>query len=89
MTAIGKEVAHYDAIFSNPPFHEGRAAEPELGRAFIHAAVRTLKPSGEFLMVANRQLPYEATIAELFTTSDRLWEDRSYKVIAASRPRRR
>jgi 16S rRNA (guanine1207-N2)-methyltransferase len=89
VTALGRDAGPCAAVISNPPFHEGRAAEPERGLAFIQAAARILKPSGELLIVANRQLPYEATIAELFAKSDRLWEDRNFKVIAASRPRRR
>ena len=89
VTTLSATTAPYDAVFSNPPFHAGRAAEADLGRAFIQAGARLLKPSGTMLIVANRQLPYEATIAELFAASERLWEDRSYKVISASRPRRR
>ena len=29
----------YDAIVMNPPFHQGRAAEPEIGQADRRAAV--------------------------------------------------
>ena len=60
---LGAGVPPYDAVITNPPFHQGRAAEPDLGAAFIAAAARILKPSGQLLMVANRQLPYEAVLA--------------------------
>ena len=63
-------VPPYDAVITNPPFHQGRAAEPDLGAAFIAAAARILKPAGRLVMVANRQLPYEATLAAAF----RHWE---------------
>ena len=78
----------YDAVIANPPFHQGRAAEPDLGAAFIAAAARILKPSGRLLLVANRQLPYEAAVAAAFRHWEKLAEDGVYKVIQAERPRR-
>jgi 16S rRNA (guanine1207-N2)-methyltransferase len=78
----------HDAVITNPPFHQGRAAAPEIGAAFIAAAARLLKPSGVFLMVANRQLPYEAALETAFAQWEKLSEDGIYKVIAATRPRR-
>jgi 16S rRNA (guanine1207-N2)-methyltransferase len=56
----------YDAIVSNPPFHQGRADLPELGRAFIVSAAEALVPDGRLLIVANRHLPYEAVLASRF-----------------------
>lgn len=89
VTALGTGAGPFDAVLANPPFHAGRAAEPELGRAFLRAAARILRPSGQFWLVANRQLPYEATLDALFITHRRLFEDGRYKVILAERPRRR
>jgi 16S rRNA (guanine1207-N2)-methyltransferase len=86
-TKLGK-VPPYDAVIANPPFHAGRAAEPDLGRAFITAAGRILKPSGRLLMVANRQLPYETALDAGFVAWRRLSEDGRYKIFAAERPRR-
>lgn len=88
VTRLARGTPPYDAILANPPFHHGRVADPTLGTDFIAAAGRVLKPSGTFLMVANRQLPYEAALDAHFRHWERLSEDRSYKVIAASRPRR-
>jgi 16S rRNA (guanine1207-N2)-methyltransferase len=87
VTRLGARVPPYDAVIANPPFHQGRAAEASLGAGFIAAAARILKPSGQFLMVANRQLPYEAVVAAAFRRSEKLAEDGSYKVILAERPR--
>ncbi|WP_233841913.1 class I SAM-dependent methyltransferase [Dyella sp. 2HG41-7] len=56
----------YDAIVSNPPFHQGRADLPDLGRAFIAQAARALQTQGRLWLVANRHLPYEATLADHF-----------------------
>ncbi|MEM7320957.1 MAG: methyltransferase, partial [Pseudomonadota bacterium] len=50
-----------DTVVMNPPFHISRAADPEIGRGFIATAARALKPAGQLWMVANRNLPYEAT----------------------------
>lgn len=77
----------YDAIVSNPPFHEGRADQPELGRAFISAAADALVPSGQFWLVANRHLPYEATLARRFGDVRTVVEHNGFKVITARQVR--
>lgn len=78
----------YDAIVSNPPFHQGRADQPELGRAFIAVAARALSPQGRFWMVANRHLAYEATLDACFTHVRTVAERDGFKVIEAKEPRR-
>jgi 16S rRNA (guanine1207-N2)-methyltransferase len=78
----------YDAIVSNPPFHQGRADQPELGRAFITVAARALSPHGRFWMVANRHLAYEATLEACFTHVRTVAERDGFKVIEAKEPRR-
>jgi 16S rRNA (guanine1207-N2)-methyltransferase len=61
-------LSRYDVIVSNPPFHQGRADQPDLGKAFIVAAARALNPGGRFWLVANRHLPYESVLASQFAT---------------------
>jgi 16S rRNA (guanine1207-N2)-methyltransferase len=78
----------YDIVICNPPFHHGRAAQPEIGAGFIAAAARILKPYGRLLLVANRQLPYEAELDARFRIVRRLSGDGAFKVIAADRPLR-
>lgn len=78
----------YDAIVSNPPFHQGRADQPELGQAFIAAAADALRDGGEFLLVANRHLPYEAVLAARFGEVRRIAERDGFKVISARGARR-
>lgn len=73
----------YDAIVSNPPFHQGRADLPELGRAFIVSAAEALLPAGRLLMVANRHLPYEAVLASRFHDVRTLVAQEGFKVIEA------
>jgi 16S rRNA (guanine1207-N2)-methyltransferase len=81
--------AGYDWVITNPPFHRGRAAEPTLGAAFIAAAARILRPGGRLVLVANRNLPYEAPLARAFREVRPLAEDNAFKVIEAARPIRR
>lgn len=81
-------IDRYDAIVSNPPFHQGRADQPALGRAFIEAAAAALHADGVFWLVANRHLAYEATLAACFDVV-RLVELRDgFKVIEARDPKR-
>lgn len=75
----------YDAVLMNPPFHRGRAAEPELGAAMIGAAARALKPGGRLFMVANRHLPYEQALADAFSRHAEIVRDHAFKVLAARR----
>ncbi len=78
----------YDAIVSNPPFHQGRADDPTLGRAFIAAAARGLAAQGSFWMVANRHLAYEATLDACFASVRTVVEQGGFKVFEARNPRR-
>jgi 16S rRNA (guanine1207-N2)-methyltransferase len=77
----------YDTIVSNPPFHQGRADQPDLGRAFITTAARALAPGGRFWMVANRHLAYEATLDACFKQVRTVVERDGFKVIEAKDPR--
>lgn len=80
---------HYDTVVMNPPFHTGRSAEPALGQAFILNAVRILSPAGKLWMVANRHLPYEATLEASFGHVEERAGDNRFKVLLAERPKRR
>lgn len=74
----------YDAIVSNPPFHQGRADLPELGRAFIASAADALLPDGRLLLVANRHLPYEALLSRRFGEVRTRVTQEGFKVIEAT-----
>jgi len=78
----------FDGIVMNPPFHTSRATDPGLGRAFIQAAARLLTPHGKLWMVANRHLPYEATLNECFRNVDMIGGNGAFKVFHANRPHR-
>ena len=88
VSALQAPEAGYNLVISNPPFHISRAAQPEIGAGFIAAAARILHPKGKFLMVANRQLPYEVTLEQYFRKWTEISANPRYKVISASVPRR-
>ncbi len=73
-----------NGIIMNPPFHEGRSADPRLGAAFIATAARLLTGAGRLWMVANRHLPYEQVLALHFGQVTEIAGDSRFKVIEAS-----
>lgn len=75
----------YDAIVMNPPFHQGRAAEPSIGEGMIRAAAAALKPGGRLFLVANRALPYEAVLEQAFARHGETCRDARFKVLWAVR----
>ncbi len=72
-----------DFVFSNPPFHQGHATLPALGRAFIRQAALLLKPGGKFHMVANTHLAYEQALEAEFSTHRRLHQAQGFKILEA------
>lgn len=75
----------YDWIITNPPFHDPRDADPELGRRFIRTAAEALADGGRLLLVANRSLPYESVLAERFRRMTTIAQSDGYKVLCAIR----
>ena len=76
----------YDVIVTNPPFHTGSGADdPGLGRRFIAAAARALKPGGRLWLVANRHLPYEHILNASFGSVRIATQRFGFKIIEATR----
>jgi 16S rRNA (guanine1207-N2)-methyltransferase len=84
-----KPEALYDVVITNPPFHTTRAGDPDIGRTFIRAGAAMLKPAGRFVMVANRHLPYETTLTELFREVSELGGTSGFKILSGAKPRRK
>ncbi len=80
--------ARVDTVVMNPPFHVGRASEPQIGQAFVAAAARVLSTQGDLWMVANRHLPYEAELKKRFAQVEETGGDARFKLFHASRPLR-
>lgn len=78
----------WDVVVMNPPFHTSRAADPDLGAAFIRAAHRGLLPSGSLWLVANRHLPYDRILTPLFRSVEEIGGDAAFRLIRAAFPLR-
>ncbi len=81
--------APLDAVVMNPPFHTDRRGDPALGAAFIAAAAGVLGPRGALWLVANRHLPYEATLSAAFRDVSELPGTPAFKLFHARQPRPR
>lgn len=82
-----KPASLLDAVVMNPPFHNGRDADPALGTAFIQSARRMLAPNGSLWLVANRHLPYDAALSDAFLEHHDVAGTGAFRVIHASKPR--
>jgi 16S rRNA (guanine1207-N2)-methyltransferase len=75
----------YDMVVMNPPFHQDRDADPEIGQRMIKAAAAALKPGGRLFIVANRHLPYLAVLAQAFSSVEEIAVDSAFRVYSAKR----
>jgi 16S rRNA (guanine1207-N2)-methyltransferase len=83
---IGEKASgDFDTIIMNPPFHQGRAADPNIGNAIIRNAHNALHRGGKLYLVANRALPYEATLTASFYKSGEIARNNYYKVLWATK----
>lgn len=75
----------FDLILSNPPCHAGAAHDLTIARAMFRSAAAALAPGGRLLVVANRQLPYEAELAASGPT-EVLAQQGGFKLLVLRRP---
>jgi 16S rRNA (guanine1207-N2)-methyltransferase len=80
-----KAKGDFDTIIMNPPFHQGRAADAGIGNAIIRNAHNALHKGGKLYLVANRALPYEATLNACFFKTGELARNNYYKVLWATK----
>lgn len=73
--------AGYDWVLTNPPFHTGQRQAYEMALAFIAQAQRALKPGGGLLLVANRFLPYDKAMRQVFSAVETVAQDNRYHLI--------
>lgn len=74
-----------DMVVMNPPYHQDRDADPEIGQRMIRAASAALKPGGRLLMVANRHLPYQPVLAASFGWHQELGLESGFRIWGARR----
>ena len=79
----------FTLIVSNPPFHSGHAVDYDVVESFVREAHKALKPRGRLVIVANRFLPYDRLMAQLFGPVTRLAETPQYHVLSAEKSYRR
>lgn len=75
----------YQTVLVNPPCHDTRGLNRELGHRFIVAAAAAVAPGGRMLLVANENLDYERTLRPIFSTVVRLAAEDGFKVLEAVR----
>jgi 16S rRNA (guanine1207-N2)-methyltransferase len=80
----GLSFSGLDFVVMNPPFHSGGADDVALGRAFVQQARKVLRPGGELWMVANRHLPYEAELTQLFAGVETVAQTARFKILRAT-----
>lgn len=81
--ASGLAPGSLDFVVMNPPFHDGGHEDRNLGQTFIRQAASLLRKGGVLWLVANRHLPYEAVLGELFRTATPRQDTGGYKVFEA------
>jgi len=79
------DLTELDFVVMNPPFHNAGEQDHGLGQAFIRQAASSLRRGGVCWLVANRHLPYEATLAPLFSRVTPVRDQVGYKVYEARR----
>jgi 16S rRNA (guanine1207-N2)-methyltransferase len=75
----------YDLILSNPPFHAGQAVNYQIAEALIKQSYLVLNPSGCLTIVANRFIPYDRLINEIFANVSYLAETGRFYVLTGIR----
>ncbi|MFP4263542.1 MAG: methyltransferase [Halomonas sp.] len=82
-SALGERT--FDAIVSNPPFHQERAIDYGPAARLIEAAPAHLRPGGALVIVANAFLPYPDRLERAFGGFEILADDRRFRVYRAVR----
>lgn len=75
----------FDAVITNPPFHVGAHTALAVPRQFMRDAWAVLTPGGSLQLVANRTLPYEQVLHDLFGNVTTVHNGRHFKVLSAIR----
>lgn len=78
----------FEAIVSNPPFHQERAIDYGPAERLIREAPAHLAPGGTLTLVANAFLPYPDWLQAAFGGFETLADDRRYRVFRAVKARR-
>lgn len=83
LTMPQSDIEALDFIIMNPPFHEGKNPDSDIGVSFIKTAAGALRKGGRLFMVANRQLAYEDVLKNSFAQVKNRYEGDGFKVFEA------
>ncbi len=76
-----QKTAVYDWVLTNPPFHAGQQQAYHMALAFIAQSQRALVDGGRLLLVANRFLPYDKAMRQVFSAVHILAQDNRYHLL--------
>ncbi len=69
-----------DLVICNPPFHQLTAITDHIAWQMFFEAKRVLKPSGQLIIIGNRQLDYDVKLERLFGNVDVIAENNKFMV---------
>ena len=75
-----------DLILCNPPFHQGTTVNTEMAIQLFHSALDSLRPNGQFWVVANRHLHYHVVLKSLFGNCTTAIGDDKFVILMAHKP---
>ncbi|MCP4540373.1 MAG: methyltransferase [Chloroflexi bacterium] len=73
----------FDAVITNPPFHQGVGVDYDVACQFVRDAAQALRRGGRLFLVANRFLRYGDLIRETFGNVATAYADNRYHVLTA------
>ncbi len=76
----------FDAIWCNPPFHQGVKANAGLTAKFVRSLNRLLKEDGYALVVVNAFITFEKSAADHFAEITEVANNKSFKVLRLAKP---
>lgn len=74
----------YDLILTNPPFHSGKRVDYQMAEAFIQQSNRHLTPEGQFILVANQFIHYDALMKQFFKHVTTVQNHSGFQVFAGT-----
>jgi len=87
LAAVGDR--RFTLVVSNPAFHSGLAVSTLMLSRLVEEAHAALEPGGRLAIVANRFLPYEHAMGQVFGQVAALAETPRYRVLAAYKSARK
>ena len=85
LTKVLTHVPPLNFIVMNPPFHEEKRQDNNIGKNFIKTAYHHLEHEGVLWLVANNFLPYEPVLKELFSVVEHRNAASGLKVLFAKK----